>query len=74
MLDEAAAQLATLTRKHENLTGSDPATSRTRHDAGNALAAVRASLEAITDGVLEPTPTRLANIARSLETARNLLG
>lgn len=74
MLEQAAAQLATLTGKLEHLTGSDPAITRKRHDAGNALAAVRASVEAIADGVLEATPQRLANIQRSLETARDLLG
>lgn len=73
MLDDAASQLSALTRKYEQLTGNDASTSSRRHDAGNALSAARASLEAIADGVLEPTPERLANIHRSLETARNLL-
>ena len=73
MLDDLAAQLATLTKDLERFHGDDPQVTRTRHDAGNALAAARASLEAIADGVLEPTQDRMRNLKRSLDTARALL-
>lgn len=44
-----------------------------RHEIGNALAIVQASLEAIVDGVLEPTSERLQNMRKSLENAGALL-
>ncbi|HEY5257919.1 MAG TPA: hypothetical protein VIJ12_06005 [Candidatus Baltobacteraceae bacterium] len=40
-----------------------------RHDIGNALAIAQANLEGIIDGVLDPTPERLANIRESLAAA-----
>jgi len=44
-----------------------------RHDIGNALSIAQANLEAIIDGVLEPTPERLGTIRDSLATAGDRL-
>jgi hypothetical protein len=46
---------------------------RIRHDSGNALATARANLEAMIDGVLEPSPERIAAILESLDRASAIL-
>ncbi|MBV8196653.1 MAG: response regulator [Candidatus Eremiobacteraeota bacterium] len=47
--------------------------SRARHDLRNALAIVAANLEAMADGVLEPTPQRLGAVLDALREAQRLL-
>lgn len=44
-----------------------------RHDAANALSSVRACLEGIMDGVLDPSPERLAQMHAALLRASDLL-
>ena len=44
-----------------------------RHEIGNALAIVQANLEAVIDGVLEPTPERLGGMRQALSSAAALL-
>lgn len=46
---------------------------RIHHDADNALATARANLEAIVDGVLDPSPERLVAIVESLNRASEIL-
>ena len=44
-----------------------------RHDLGNALSIAQANLEAIIDGILDPTPDRLGTIRDSLAAAGDRL-
>jgi hypothetical protein len=44
-----------------------------RHDIGNALSIAQANLEAIVDGVFDPTPERLRTIRDSLAVAGDRL-
>ena len=44
-----------------------------RHDIGNALSIAQANLEAIVDGILDPTPERLRTIRDSLSAAGDRL-
>lgn len=44
-----------------------------RHQLGNALSVAQATVEAMLDGVLEPTPERLSGIRDALQTCGSLL-
>jgi hypothetical protein len=44
-----------------------------RHDIGNALSIAQANIEAIIDGVFDPTPDRLGTIRDSLAAAGDRL-
>jgi len=45
-----------------------------RHELGNLLAVALANIEAMIDGLVETTPSRLEGVADALRRARDVLG